>query len=119
MAKVNAVRRFIAFCRETLDFLCNHPDHLQRLAITGAGMSLYPMMIGLVAILVQFGIHGGVAALAVIPWFGWALIGLITAFVIVVVSLLGTIKGIKISAPGGASIELDMADDASPNPGTT
>lgn len=111
MKKVSVWKRFFAWCRETLDFLCNHPDHLQRLGIIGAGMSLYPMMVGLVSILVWFGINGGVAALAVIPWFGWALIGMITVFAFTIIALLGTIKGIKINTPWGANVELEMADE--------
>lgn len=114
MKRPGKIRRFFAWCRQTLDMLCDRPDHLQRIGIVGAGMSLYPMMIALVGILVWFGIHGGVAALAVIPWFGWALIGLITVFAVIVIALLGTIKGIKIAAPGGATVELDLADKTIP-----
>lgn len=104
------MKRFSTWVRKTLDMLCARPDHLQRIAITGAGLSLYPMMIGLIALLVWFGIKSAALALAVVPILGFALYGFIALFAVVVIALEGTIKGLKLSAPGGAAFEIDMGD---------
>ena len=47
-----------------------------------------------------------------IDWLGWIAIGILSLFALVLITLLGTIKGIHISGPGGVEVQLETRDTA-------
>lgn len=100
--------------RRIITYVCEHPAHLQRLSIIGSGMALYPALFGMVGVLVYFGTHPAVHALAVIPIFGNITYGLLILFGLVILALLNILRSFKASLPAGASIELDIADSKDP-----
>lgn len=111
-----AVGRFFAWVRLTLDMLCDRPDHLQRLAIIGSGISLYPA-VGLLIWIVWKGYaqtealqHQSMGIMGIALYIFLALFGL------VIVSLLGTIKGLRVSGPGGSSFEIETTAGGSSGP---
>jgi len=111
---------FFGWVRRTLDMLCDRPDHLQRISIIGAGMSLYPLILGMIALLVFFAfkfpnvvvqVTGGLIN------FVYVFMGL---FALVIVSMLGTIKGLSLRGIGGSGITITTtADDPDVDPTTT
>lgn len=103
--------RFFRWTRDTLDFLCERPDHLQRLAIIGAGVSLYPLVLGLIWIVWKgYGTSPEILTQS-LGIMGFALFGAMGLLALVVVSLLGTIKGLRIMGPGGSGIDLSTTFD--------
>lgn len=113
-------QRFFTWARATLDDLCRKPDHLQRIAVMGAGVVMYPMVLLLIGIIwLGFGRHAELMAqqiqiLGVGLYISMALWGL------VVITMLGTIKGLKLDGPAGLGIELTtIADDPDVEPGST
>ncbi len=116
----NPTRKFWKWVRETLDMLCNRPDHLQRISIVGSGMSLYPVIFAMVGLLVWFALRfqdsdsllirqivGGVINIIYI---------LLSLFALVIVSMLGTIKGLSIG-PRGLQLTTNV-DDPDVDPDT-
>lgn len=103
---------FFSWLRQTVDTLCNRPDHLQRLAIIGSGMAVYPLVV--MAYLVMW---RGASNLHVnqIDWLGWYGVGFLMLLALVIITLLGTIKGIHISGPGGIEVQLDTTAEAKDN----
>lgn len=102
--------RFWTWCRQTLDMLCDRPEHLQRLSIIGAGFTSGLMVVGVIAILTWFGQSAPALAMLVVPILGSALYMLIGAFIICIIVLLGLIKGLqslKASLPGGTLVEIE------------
>lgn len=104
-----AIGRFFGWVRVTLDTLCDRPDHLQRLSVIGSGMAAFPLLVWVIRILVDFGMHGPdtQAALAVIPIIGAMGGGIIFLYALSQVALLGIIKGVRFSAPGGVNVEIE------------
>lgn len=93
-------RQFFDWMRQTLDFLCERPDHLQRLSIVGAGMSLYPAVVALTIVMIWFGVsYPGVPAQIVGGLFN-VIYFTLALFALVIVSMLGTIKGLKLGPRG-------------------
>lgn len=103
--------RFFPWARETLDMLCNSPDHLQRLAIIGAGIVVQVTM--WTAMLIVWRGYDRTAELQAqsLNFMGWSLMGSMGLWGLVVVTLLGTIKGLKIAGPGGFGIDLSTTFD--------
>lgn len=106
---VQAVLSFFGWVRATLDTLCDRPDHLQRLSIIGSGMAAGLLLIGIIAILVHFGLHGPdtQAALLTIPIIGNMGYGIVFLYALAQVALLGIIKGLRLSGPGGVNVEIE------------
>jgi hypothetical protein len=110
-------RRLFVWVRNTLDFLCDRPDHLQRLSIIGAGMSVYPAVFLLVGLLTWFAVKYQSTMDDVVRGlinFGYIFLAL---FALVIVALLGTIKGLRLG-PGGLEV-ITTADDPDVDPQTT
>ncbi len=98
---------FFSWLRKTIDTLCDRPDHLQRLSIIGSGMAVYVMLWVLVGIIwLGFGKHIELMSqqLSILGIISYGLLGL---FGLVVLTVLGTIKGIHIQAPGGVEVGID------------
>lgn len=93
----------------TIDTLCERPDHLQRLAIIGAGMVVYPLVVGLILIVwLGFGPRTDPAiTVQQLKIMGWALLGSMGLWGLVVVTLLGTVKGLRVNGPGGVGLEVE------------
>lgn len=106
---VQALLSFFGWVRATLDTLCDRPDHLQRLSIIGSGMAAGLLLIGIIAILVHFGLHGPdtQAALLTIPIIGNMGYGIVFLYALAQVALLGIIRGIRLSGPGGVNVEIE------------
>lgn len=98
--------RFLTWLNGVVERLCDRPDHLQRLSIVGAGVAVYPLIAVMIGILVWFGVNPAAAAPLVVPIIGNIAYGLLGLFGLVVVALLGIIKGVRASLPGGASVEI-------------
>jgi hypothetical protein len=119
---VNTFDRFFGWCRQTLDILCDRPEHLQRISIIGAGFTSALLVVGVVALLTWFGQSAPALALLVVPILGSALYMLIGAFIICIIVLLGLVKGLqslKASLPGGASVEIETASETTNTTTTT
>lgn len=111
--------KFLPWLNKVVASICNRPDHLQRLAVIGAGVFIYPAVWGLIFIVWKgFGDHADLyhQQLSIL---GWALFGSMGLWGLVVVAMLGTIKGLKIDGPGGVGVELNTtADDLDVDPHT-
>lgn len=99
-----AVARRIA---SIVEKLCDHPEHLQRLAIIFAGVFAYPLVWGLVFI-VWKGFDSKVFGAKQLEILGQALMGSMVLWGLVIVALLGIVKGVKAQLPGGAGFEVDI-----------
>lgn len=113
------MRRFFGWVQRALDTLCERPDHLQRVSIIMAGVSLYPLFIGMIIILVVFSVlyrdHQSQIIAGLINY-GYIFLGL---FALVIISMLGTIKGLSLRVPGGGGLALTTtADDPDLDPRT-
>lgn len=111
--------RFFSWARRVLAELCERPDHLQRVSIIMAGVSLYPLFIGMIVILVVFAVlysdHQSQIIAGLINY-GYIFLGL---FALVIISMLGTIKGLTLKVPGGGGLALTTtADDPNVDPRT-
>lgn len=113
-------KRFFSWLRRTLDELCERPDHLQRLSIIGSGFIMWPTMIGF-ALVVWLG-YGRTPELQgkSLDFMGMALLGSMGLWALVVIALLGIIKGFSVSGPGGVGVSITTtADDPDVAPATT
>lgn len=104
--------KFFSWLKQTVDTLCNRPDHLQRLAIIGSGMATYPLVLMAYLVMWQGSAHLNAQQIA---WLGWYGVGYLVIFALVIVTLLGTIKGIHITGPGGIEVQLDTTAEAKDN----
>lgn len=112
--------QFASWARRALAELCARPDRLQRVSIIMAGVSLYPLFIGMIVILVVFAVlyrdHQSQIIASLINY-GYIFLGL---FALVIISMLGTIKGLSLRVPGGGGLALTTtADDPVVDPSTT
>ncbi len=106
---------FFSWLRQTIDMLCARPDHLQRLSIIGSGIALYPLVCWLIWIMWK-GFGSDPALLTKqIDWLGYMAIGILALFALVLITLLGTIKGIHIAGPGGVEVDLQTTAEAKDN----
>jgi len=111
--------QFFSWARRVLGELCARPDHLQRVSIIMAGGSLYPSFIGMIVILVVFAVlyrdHQSQIIAGLINY-GYIFLGL---FALVIISMLGTVKGLTLKVPGGGGLALTTtADDPDIDPRT-
>lgn len=112
--------RFFAWARRTLDTLCERPDHLQRLSIIGAGVIMWPTLIGF-ALVVWLG-YSRTAELQAqsLNFMGLALLSSMALWGLVVVATLGIIKGLSVTGPGGVGVSIQTtADDPDVDPSFT
>lgn len=115
--KRSAMSRFFTWTRQTLDMLCDRPDHLQRLAIIGAGISIYPAVAVLVWIVWRGYERTAELQSQSLAIMGVALYAMLALLGLVIVALLGTVKGLRIGPRG---LELTtIADDPDVDPSTT
>lgn len=112
----NPLRKFFRWVRDTLDNLCDRPDHLQRLSIVGAGVSVYPAVFSLIALLVWFAVQRPQVLSMVVAGIINIVYIFLALFALVIVSLLGTIKGLSIG-PRGLQVTT-IADDPDVDPNT-
>lgn len=104
----------------TIESLCNRPDHLQRLAVIGSGMVLYPMILGVIWIVWKGYDPTPINQTQSLGIMGIALYSLMALFGLTIIALLGIVKGLRIDGPGGFGVELETtADDPDREPGTT
>lgn len=109
--------RFFGWARQTMNMLCMQPDHLQRLGIIGAGFVVQLTMWA--AMLIVWRGYDRTPELQAqsLNFMGWSLMGSMALWGLVVVSLLGTVKGLKIAGPGGFGLDLlTTADDPDAGP---
>lgn len=113
-------KRFFSWVRRTLDGLCDRPDHLQRLSIIGSGFIMWPTMVGF-ALIVWLGYARTPELQAQsLNFMGMALLGSMALWGLVVVAMLGIIKGVRLAGPGGMSVAITTtADDPDVDPSTT
>lgn len=101
--------RVFAWTRRVLDELCQRPDHLQRLSIIGSGFVMWPTMVGF-ALIVWLG-YGPEHGAQSLNFMGMALIGSMSLWGLVVVALLGIVKGVRVAGPGGLSVAIETTAD--------
>lgn len=112
-------QRFAGWASNTVKTLCDRPDHLQRLAIIGAGMVVQLTMWAVILIVWRGYDRTPELQAQSLNFMGWSLIGSMVLWGIVVITLLGTIKGLSIEGPGGFGINLmTTADDPDVDPST-
>ncbi|AXQ68681.1 holin [Caulobacter phage CcrPW] len=112
-------QRFANWAGSTVKTLCDRPDHLQRLAIIGAGMVVQLTMWAVILIVWLGYDRTPELQSQSLNFMGWALMGSMALWGLVVVTLLGTIKGLSIAGPGGFGINLlTTADDPDVDPNT-
>ncbi|AFU88005.1 holin [Caulobacter phage CcrColossus] len=112
-------QRFSGWVGSTVKTLCDRPDHLQRLAIIGAGMVVQLTMWAVILIVWLGYDRTPELQSQSLNFMGWALMGSMALWGLVVVTLLGTIKGLSIAGPGGFGINLlTTADDPDVDPST-
>jgi len=112
------MRRFFGWARRTLDGLCERPDHLQRLAVVGAGVIMWPTLVGF-ALVVWLG-YGPEHGAQSLNFMGMALLASMALWGLVVVATLGIVKGLSVTGPGGVGVSLTtIADDPDVGPSTT
>lgn len=112
-------RRFLGWLGPVVRNICDHPTHMQRLGIIGAGIVMYPTVL-LFAAIVWLGYSRTPALQAQsLNFMGSALLGSMALWGLVVIAVLGIIKGVSVSGPGGVSLSLTTtADDPDVDPST-
>lgn len=104
----------LAWLSRVVRHLCDHPSHLQRLSIIGAGVVMHPTVLAF-ALVVWLG-YGRTAALQQqsLNFMGAALLSSMALWGLVVVAILGIVKGVRIAGPGGLSVALTTTADVDP-----
>ena len=112
--------RFFAWLEPVVRNICDHPSHMQRLSIIGAGMVMYPTVL-LFAAIVWLGYDKTETLQAQsLNFMGMALLSSMALWGLVVIALLGSIKGFSVSGPGGVGVSITTtADDPDVAPATT
>lgn len=113
-------KRFFAWLEPVVRNICDHPSHMQRLGIIGAGMVMYPTVL-LFAGIVWLG-YARTPELQSqsLNFMGMALLSSMALWGLVVVAILGVVKGVSVSAPGGLSVGITTtADDPDVDPSIT
>lgn len=104
---LDPARKFFRWFRDTIDVLCDRPDHMQRLFVIGFGLSTFPLVAIFVHLLVRYGDRSNELAALVVPILGNGMYGALGLMALGAVVLLGLIKGIggfQITTPGGINI---------------
>lgn len=104
------MKKFLSEAKRIITKFCDHPEHLQRWAIIGSGLAVGAALLGIISLLVYFGLHVTPAGALVIPILGNIGYGFVGLFGLVVIALLGIVRGIKAMLPNGTSIEVDLVD---------
>lgn len=122
MAKLtlDPVRRCFRWLRDTLDMICDRPDHMQRLSVVGFGLGSGMFVGTFTYLLVRYGDRTDELASQVVPILGNALYGSLGLMALGAVVLLGLIKGIggfQIQTPGGISIGIQTTSSDVPHGG--
>lgn len=86
------------------------PDMVQKVGIVGAGVAVYPLVVWLIWI-VWKGHWASSNQPQQLEILGRMSLGAMGLLALVIVALLGVVKGIKAELPGGASIDVDLKDD--------
>lgn len=105
------VKAFFTWLRATVEMICTRPDHLQRLGIIGAGVSLYPVVIAVIAIIWRGYERTPELQTQSLSIMGFVAFGLLGLYALVTVALIGIIKGVRFSGPGGMGLELTTTSD--------
>jgi hypothetical protein len=103
---------FISWVDRSVRMICDRPDHLQRLAIAGAGIAIYPVIGALIWIVWRGFERTPALQQQSLGIMGFALYGMLGLFGLVVVAMLGTVKGLKIEGPGGLGVELSTTAES-------
>lgn len=112
------ISKFFAWLEPIVRHVCDHPEHMQRLSIIGSGIIMWPTVIGF-ALIVWKG-YGEAQADQSLNFMGMALIGSMLLWGLVVVALLGIVKGLRLGGPAGMSVEITTtADDPDVDPSTS
>lgn len=104
---LNPLRRFFRWTRDTLDMICDRPDHMQRLAVVGFGLGSGALTIAFIYLLVRYGDQSPDLAMMVVPILGnglYAAMGLMALGAVVILGLIRGIGGFQIQTPGGINI---------------
>lgn len=110
----------LAWLSRVVRHLCDHPAHLQRLSIIGAGVVMYPTVLAF-ALVVWLGYARTPELQAQsLNFMGAALLSSMALWGLVVVAILGIVKGVRVAGPGGVSVAVTTtADDPDVDPSTT
>ncbi|MFN3836834.1 MAG: hypothetical protein ACK4MI_03885 [Brevundimonas sp.] len=113
------MRMFTDWLGRAVRNICDHPAHLQRLSIIGAGVVMYPTLLGF-ALVVWLGYSRTPELQAQsLNFMGMALLASMALWGLVVVAVLGIIKGFSVSGPGGVGVSITTtADDPDVAPTT-
>ncbi len=113
------MRAFAAWLGRTVRHICDHPAHLQRLSIIGAGVIMWPTMVGFTLIVWLGYARTPELQSQSLNFMGMALLSSMALWGLVVVATLGIIKGVSVSGPGGVGLSLTtIADDPDIGPTT-
>ena len=107
---LDPVRRFFRWVRDTLDMICDRPDHMQRLSLVGFGLGVGCLTIAFITLLVHYGEKSEQLAMMVVPILGngmYASLGLMGLGAVVLLGLIKGIGGFRIQTPGGINIGID------------
>lgn len=104
---VRGVGGFFSRVGDAIDRICNDPEHLQRLSVVGAGMAMYPMVAILIWIIWTAYPEAGLETKK-LDILGFALYGAMALWGLVVVAILGVVRNLKATLPGGSSIEIEV-----------
>src|SRR5690606_34126613 len=111
------MRAFTAWLGRTVRFICDHPAHLQRLSIIGAGFVMWPTMIGFTLIVWLGYARTPELHAQSLHFMGLALLAGMALWGVVVIAPLGIIKGLSVTGPGGVGVRLTTtADDPDVDP---
>lgn len=86
------------------------PDLVQKVGIVGAGVVIYPLVVWLIMIVWKGGWEKGHQGQQ-LDILGNMSLGAMGLLALVIVALLGVVKGIKAELPGGASIDVNLEED--------
>lgn len=108
---------FLSWLDRTVRTICDRPDHLQRLSIVGAGVATYPAIASMILVLIWFALDHPGAPPQIVGGLINIVYILLALYALVIVSMLGTIKGLRIG-PSGLEVST-TADDPDVDPSTT
>lgn len=102
-----------------LQHVAASPAGLQRLTVVGAGLIMWPTLIGF-ALIVWLGYSRTPELQSQsLDWMGMALLASMVLWGLVVIALLNVIKGVRVAGPGGFNVNFQTtADDPDVDPGT-
>ena len=103
--------RFFQWLESVVRNICDHPSHMQRLSIIGAGVVMYPTVL-LFAAIVWLGYARTPQLQAQsLNFMGSALLASMALWGLVVIAILGVVKGLTVAGPGGLSVNVQTTAD--------